>query len=234
MKARKNPFAIDRIEALLHFEPEWCGTNWQGLLDRWRKLDYRAAIVGPHGSGKSTLLRTLETQLSSDTTVHQWFLNDRKPELDPQEWQRLESTAEKNTVILLDGAEQLSRRSWQRFQKTIDESSAPLRALVTQHRASRFRWPTLLSTRPTPALLTHLIGKLAPDFRQTLTDSQIASLFTRHRGNLREALWQCYDLCSANDHPPADSLLNDQFQRSQSNADIVTPITTPAVRTQIQ
>lgn len=234
MKARENPFAIDRIEALLNFEPEWCGSDWPDLLDRWRQLDYRAAIVGPHGSGKSTLLRTLETQLSSETTVHHLFLNDSKPDLDPQEWQRLESTAEKNTVILLDGAEQLNRRAWRRFHTTIIRSTASIRALVTQHRASRFRWPTLLSTRPTPALLCHLIEKTAPDFHQTLTDSQIDSLFTRHRGNLREALWQCYDQCSANDHPLADSRLSDHCQRSQFTADIVAPITAPAVLTQIQ
>ena len=196
MKARENPFANDRIEALLEFEPEWCDTDWPGLLDRWRQLGYRAAIVGPHGSGKTTLLRTLEAQLSQNSTVHHLFLNDRKPDLTSSECQLLENLTEKNSVILLDGTELLNRRWWQRFHKIIDQSSIPLRALVTQHRPSRFRWPTLLSTKPTPPLLAHLIEKLAPDFRQTLTDSQITAMFSDHSGNLREALWECYDACS--------------------------------------
>ena len=201
MKARENPFAIDRIEALLDFEPEWCGTDWPTLLDRWQKLDYRAAIVGPHGSGKTTLLRTLESRLKEDATAsaHHLFLNDRKPDLEQREWQVLEEICSSTTttaVILLDGAEQLNRRAWQRFQKIIAQSNGSLRALVTQHRPSRFRWPTLLSTNPTPALLGHLIEKLAGDFRQTLTEPQIGDLLTRHHRNLREALWECYDDCS--------------------------------------
>lgn len=196
MKARENPFAMDRVEALLGFEPEWSGTDWPTLLTRWRELNYRAAIVGPHGSGKSTLLRTLEAQQGSDATVHHFFLNDRKPDFEFFEWQRLENITEKNPIILLDGAEQLSGRAWRRFHKIITHSNASLRALVSQHRPTRFRWPTLLSTQATPALLAHLIEKLAPDFRQTLTDSQINALHRRHHSNLREALWECYDACS--------------------------------------
>jgi MoxR-like ATPase len=201
MKAHDNPFAMERIEALLEFEPEWYGTNWPDLLQHWQQLDYRAAIVGPHGSGKTTLLRSLEARLKNERTqVHHFFLNDRQPDLKAHEWQRLQNLDDQaTTVILLDGAERLNRRAWRRFHESIVSHNGSVRALVTQHRASRFytRWPTLLKTNPTPALLAHLIEKLAPDFANSLTKSQIADLLTRHGGNLREAMWECYDSFSA-------------------------------------
>ena len=201
MKARDNPFAIDHIEALLDFEPEWCGIDWPDLIDRWQDLNYRAAIVGPHGSGKSTLLRTLERRLQSDnsTRIFHFFLNDQRRDLEQSEWHALESCRSNTAtaVVLVDGAEQFKRRSWLRFRRIIATNTGTIRSLVSQHHGSLLRWPTLLTTTPTPDLLAHLIEKLAPDFRRFLTESEIGNLLARHRGNIREALRECYDSCAA-------------------------------------
>lgn len=232
MKARDNPFASDRVEALLDFEPAWCdsGLDWTELLDRWRSLNFRATIVGPHGSGKSTLLRSLATRFRSDgEPVCHLFLNDQKTTFSEAEWQGMESLANRpaNTTVLLDGAEQLNWRGWRRFRKVIDRSA--VRVLVTSHRPGR--WPTLISTKTTPHLLGHLIEKLTRDCSSpSLTESQIENLFARHRGNLREALWECYD--GAADR--VGNCRSAHFQRNQPSADVAAEATAPIDLTQIQ
>jgi len=232
VKARDNPFASDRVEATLDFEPSWSesGLDWTGLLDRWRTLRFRATIVGPNGSGKSTLLRSLAAHLRSQGgLVRDLFLNDQKNTLSEEEWQDLERLTDcpGRTTVLLDGAEQLSWRGRHRFRKIIDRHA--FRVLGTHHRPGR--WPTLISTTTTPALLAHLIEKLTRDSSSpSLTESQIEDLFARHRGNLREALWECYDRAADR----AGNRRSAHFQRTQPSADAAADVATPMDLTQIQ
>ena len=183
LKARDNPFYSDRIEDQIEFDPAWCDTRWQDICQRWETLDGRAAIVGPHGSGKTTFLRAFEKRL--DTPVAHFFLNDERPAMDSADWRRLQRSVDANAVIFLDGAERLGWRAWRRFTRALGSSG---RALVTQHRKGR--WSALVETRSSPQLLAHLIDELS-DKRVDPVD--IEALFHGHRGNLREALWECYD-----------------------------------------
>ena len=47
-RARDNPFANDRIEREIEFDPKWCSTSWPKIFEHWEKLAHRAAIVGPY------------------------------------------------------------------------------------------------------------------------------------------------------------------------------------------
>jgi hypothetical protein len=50
MKARGNPFSMDRVERFRYRPIE--GT-WVKIMERLKGMGHRAAIVGPEGSGKA-------------------------------------------------------------------------------------------------------------------------------------------------------------------------------------
>ncbi len=181
-RARDNPFANDRIEREIEFDPQWCGTNWPEIFDRWQKLNHRAAIVGPHGSGKTFFLRAFEKRLDRPTA--HFFLNDERPSLSPEDWQRLQIASDAGSVIFLDGAERLGWTNWRKFRRMVSQQ----KVISTQHRQAR--WPMLLNTSASPDLLAYLVKALSSE---NLSNSETAALLSRHKGNLREALWECYD-----------------------------------------
>ena len=181
ISASENPFATFRVESLLAFKPEWSGTSWEKIDTDLEKLNYRAAIIGPHGSGKTTLMEALEKRLRDrGETLVNFFLNDETPKLP----EPLPATVDQNTIILLDGAEQLGPIAWRRFLRRIRQARG---LIITAHRTGRL--PLLLKTESSPALLQRCIDVLDP------TSSVSAEkLYKRHRGNLREALIECYRL----------------------------------------
>ena len=65
MRARDNPFAVQRVLAIRY---RLSGVTWEELLARLAALRFRAALVGPHGHGKTTLLEDLGERLG-----HQGF-----------------------------------------------------------------------------------------------------------------------------------------------------------------
>ena len=60
MRARNNPFAVQRVLAIRY---RLGGTTWDELMERLASLRFRAELVGPHGSGKTTLLEDLGSRL---------------------------------------------------------------------------------------------------------------------------------------------------------------------------
>src|SRR3972149_3545862 len=61
MKARENPFAVDRV---LKVRYRFQVNGWAEFLDRLAASRCRGAIVGPEGSGKTTLLEDLRPRLT--------------------------------------------------------------------------------------------------------------------------------------------------------------------------
>jgi len=179
MTASDNPFATRHLEAL-PFQPQ--GTTWDALRARWEKLHRRAAICGPKGSGKTTLCHELAALWKSQNhrvrTIH---LSEDIRRLSGETWRK----PARNEIIILDGAEQLSPPAWLIFRWKMRNA---LGLLITQH--NRGRLPTLLETTTSPALLADLAQQLAP--RIDIPDN----LFSKHQGNLREALLELYDSAS--------------------------------------
>ncbi|MFC1760733.1 hypothetical protein ACFL6U_01475 [Planctomycetota bacterium] len=60
LRAKDNPFAIDRVHQIRYDPP---GTSWDNLLGHLAGMQYRGAIVGACGSGKTTLSEDLQTHL---------------------------------------------------------------------------------------------------------------------------------------------------------------------------
>ncbi len=188
-RARQNPFASDRVEALLPFEPQWLGENWTDLMERLECFGYRGEVVGPHGSGKTTLLAGIKTRLESQgLPVLSLFLNEESSDLGEAEWCALDRAAAGggSVVVLLDGAEQMSWWDWRRLRSL----SKRFRGLVTtQHR--RGRLPVLVRTETSVEMLRQFAGRLAPGF--AWDEGEAERVFLHTNGNLREALWYCYD-----------------------------------------
>jgi len=191
-RARENPFASDRVEALLTFEPEWLNQTWEILMDRLIQLDYRASIIGPHGSGKSTLLSDLKSRLlEQGFQVESFFLNEEQKKLCGTDWERLDhlevsEVSGKRTIVFLDGAEQMSSWQWRRFKKMTTKHSG---LIITQHKQGKM--PLWLKTETSLEMFRDFVARLSPDFDQH--NDSLECCYLNTNGNIREALWQCYD-----------------------------------------
>ncbi len=185
-RACDNPFSNERVDDLLFFEPEWLGVTWADLMGRLEELDYRGAVVGPHGSGKTTLLSALRTKLEAEGfSVQRFFLNEESRDLNEEDWRRLDTAG--RAVILLDGAEQFSWMKWRKFLRM----ASPCRGLViTQHKVGKL--PLWLTTQTSVEMLQEFVQRLDPGFVNR--GVSLADLYQKSQGNVREALWLCYDI----------------------------------------
>jgi len=189
MKARDNPFTVDRISAL-RYRP--LDTTFDEILRRLEELNYRAAIVGPEGSGKTTLLENLQDALAQQGfKTWMFFVNDTVP-LNGPACRRLLTEVASDEIVLLDGADAVRRSAWMLFRRRTASHAAGL--IVTSHRPGLL--PTLTKCSTTPALLQEIVNELQPPGR-TLSADFLSDLYQRHAGNLRDCLRELYDLYTA-------------------------------------
>lgn len=188
MKARENPF---RTERLLKMRYRFHGTTWDELLRRFESMDYRAALIGSHGAGKTTLLEDFVPQLRErgfDTELIR--LDGHEPRFRPGFVEALLGRLTPNHIVLLDGAEQLNWAAWKYFEWQTRHAGG---LLITTHQAGRL--PTLYHC----ATSDQLLARIAADLLHTTEHSTgplAESLFHKHRGNLRDALREWYDIAS--------------------------------------
>lgn len=188
MRARNNPFRSERLLAVRY---RLQGITWNELLARCERLRYRAALVGPYGSGKTTLLEDLEPRLRAQGFEPRLIrLNSEGRVFTPDVFSRLAARTDQKAILLVDGTEQLGPLAWYRF-KWVTRKAGGL--IITRHTPGRL--PTLHECLTSVDLLERIIGELlgasSPNLR-----GQAEQLFHKHRGNLREALRDCYDLLS--------------------------------------
>jgi hypothetical protein len=176
MRACDNPFAVHRV---LRERYRLSAAEWDALTTRFEALGRRAAIVGPHGSGKTTLLEDLGERLKAAgwrIQMLRFHRGDRRlPALPP--W-------EASDVVLCDGAEQLSCLDWQRLKFRAREAGG---LIITAHHDGRL--PVLRRCATSPAVLRDLTASLGVP----LSNLDCRALYTRHHGNLRDALRELYD-----------------------------------------
>lgn len=182
MRAGDNPFNVQKLRSIRY---RLSGQTWDGLLERLATLDWRAAIVGPHGHGKTTLLEDLMPRLEArGFRVRSVLLHTGDRRLGRERKDRLFRDLGPRDILCVDGAEQLGRWSWLALRL---RSRAAGGLLITSHRAGML--PTLVGCETTPELLAgivrDLLGEEGPD---------PAELLARHDGNVREALWELYDV----------------------------------------
>lgn len=178
------------------------------IIKRLFELQTRCAIVGPHGVGKTTLLRQLEQELKQLSKPTRWFEFHASDSSSPQ---RISDFRE-GEVTFIDGFEQLS--IWRRWQLIRQAKAKQAGLVVTTHRKSRLR--TLVDFSPTYESLEQVLIAIEHQllageanqfemsqgwnlasryrsYRSSLSLQAKRSLFQRHRGNIREILFELYD-----------------------------------------
>jgi len=191
MKARDNPFAVERIHTI-RYRP--LHTTFDQLLARLHELNYRAAITGPEGSGKTTLLEDLQQVLErKGFRTRLVFVNDASL-FDSPACRQLLSELARDQILLLDGADLIRRSDWSLLKRHTITHAYGL--VITSHK--RGLLPTLIECSTTPALLREIVAELLPQSRTTPAEF-LDSLYERHKGNLRACLRELYDLYAQGD-----------------------------------
>jgi hypothetical protein len=204
VKARDNPFGAARVLSAIRYadpagDPGEARDIVVSLLSRLDALSYRAAIVGPHGSGKTTLLEDLEPVLAQRGFRMTHIRLDAEHRRLPREWALSARRLEAGDIVCLDGAEQLGPIAWLWFRWRARRAGG---LIITTHR--RGRLATLVTCATTAGLLDRIIQRLAPD--GLVAAPPAAELFARHRGNLRDALRELYDVYAAAPDPRPGSV----------------------------
>ena len=163
------------------------------IVQQFIAIKSTGQIVGPHGSGKSTLVQSLVPHLrAAQWTVDVIQLRDGQRRLpaiggEQRRW-------DANTVLIVDGYEQLNR--WAQYRLGKQQRRQGFRLLVTTHCEVRMRliWRTVA----TEATLVRIVEQLTADLSSPLRPSQqqVRDAFNAHDGNLREALFDLYDIVS--------------------------------------
>ncbi|HKV12028.1 MAG TPA: hypothetical protein VJ725_28040 [Thermoanaerobaculia bacterium] len=182
MRARDNPFAVSRV---LTIRSRLAGVTWNELLDRLAAFEFRAALVGPHGHGKTTLLEDLAPRLEDrGFRLRAATLRAGDRRLTAAQEETLFGDLTGRDLLLVDGAEQLGRLSWLSLRR---KSRAAGGLVITSHRAGLL--PTLHECRTTPELLEGIVRELLGSEAEGMPE-----LWQRHRGNVRDALRELYDV----------------------------------------
>jgi hypothetical protein len=190
--SRPNPFSTRFVRpgAIEYIFPD--ETDAKRMIDRLQSNGWRGEIVGPHGSGKSALLSTLIPAIrQAGKTPLLVELHDNQRKL-PIDLARLST----KSVLIVDGYEQLGR--WSRFRLRLFCRRHGIGLLITSHRPMGF--PKLHSTEPTAELTQQIVKKLL-DNEQFADGSfeepdleYIEKSLARHGGDIREILFELYDL----------------------------------------
>ena len=184
-----NPFSTRYVRpgALPFFFRD--GETAHSVVARLRDQEWRGAIIGPHGSGKSTLVAALVAELRAKGrrplpyTFHDGVarlpgLTPRALGLDPA------------VVLIIDGYEQLS--PWQKFRVRRSCRQAGCGLVVTAHSPTGL--PELYRTNVTPKLAERVFADLTDAQPALATVSDLRACLAARHANLREALFDLYDL----------------------------------------
>ena len=186
---RENPFCSRRIRpGALPFQfPE--GDDAASLVDRLARNGWWGQIVGPHGSGKSALLAALAPaieQAGHNTLLIELHDGQRRLPMSLGSDARIGAS----TMLIVDGYEQLGRMSRFRLKRYCRRHAAGL--LVTAH--APVGLPGLFRTSPELELAQKIVGELSQGYGSYVDSNDVAQRFSHHGGNLREMLFDLYDV----------------------------------------
>ncbi|MCA9402676.1 MAG: hypothetical protein KC897_02745 [Candidatus Omnitrophica bacterium] len=188
IRARENPFASHRVDALAYRFEHGC---WEELGTLLHRQGYRGAIIGPYGSGKTTLLEQLAKRLRiAGRESRRIFVNAQRPRLTAAQWREVWRAAARYEVVLIDGADLLPWWQWQAVRCLCFRSGG---LVVAAHR--RCGLPVLHRCSSSVAQLRRLLA----DLDVPLTADEARRLYEDHRGDIRAVFRALYLRLAAGD-----------------------------------
>ena len=167
------------------------GQSLDQLVEDFLATGEQGQIVGPHGSGKSTLLAAFLPRLRDlGYHVESIALHDGQRRL-PVDFPapNLNGSNKARTVIVVDGYEQLGRLERWRLRRRCQRQAWGL--LVVVHASVGL--PTICELNISNELANRVVSGLLDEREFTANEPLIAELLRRHRGNLRDVLFDLYD-----------------------------------------
>lgn len=147
-------------------------------------------IVGPHGAGKSTLLHAWLPQLAgAGRDIVWWTLHAGERHL-PAGWKNAAREWGRDTLVVIDGYEQLSW--WSRRQLQFRCRRVGCGLLVTTHRDAGL--PDLLHVRSSLEVVQTLVAELTHDMPIRIAAAEVTTLYHACQGNVRDLFFALYDL----------------------------------------
>lgn len=157
----------------------------QTLADR----GWTGQIVGPHGSGKSTLLASLRPALHAEgRQTHLVVLHDGQRRMPAESWPPAKPLSE-NTVVLVDGYEQLSRFSRAGLKRSCRGASCGL--VVTCHESVGLA--ELFRTSSDADRVGRVVRQLLRGHSMAVDDDELRQMRAEYGHNVRELLFALYD-----------------------------------------
>ncbi len=184
-----NPFSARRLRpgATPFLFP--AGQDVATLLERLRENGWWGQIIGDHGSGKSSLLAALIPAIGlAGRQVRLVELHDGQRKLPPEIYHS--GAILPQSVLVVDGYEQLSRWSRLRTRQYCRRLGCGL--IVTAH--APVGLPDLFRTSPTLEVVQEVVGRLLQGKPNPWSAQELSDRFERHQGNVRELLFELYDL----------------------------------------
>ena len=185
----RNPFSTSRVRpgAVPYCFPP--GHGARDLVRRLRDGGWWGQIIGPHGSGKSALVAALVPAVEhAGRRTILVGLHDGQRRLGVD--LRSPPAADASTLLIVDGYEQLGRLSRFRLKRFCRRRGIGL--LVTAHRSVGL--PELFRTATSVELARRVVARLLGEQSTLITPEDVAERFSRNDGDLRETLFDLYDL----------------------------------------
>jgi hypothetical protein len=188
-----NPFATCRVRpgAVPFFFRD--RESAADLVEQLRAAGWWGQIVGPHGTGKSTLLAALVPHLRGagrEPLLVVRRQGERALPREAREVLRNPGREGRRLLLVIDGYEQLSWWAAWRARRLCRGGGHGL--LVTTHADAGL--PDLYRTCVSREAAQRVVAHLTAGAASTVTDAEVAGRLAARAGNLREALFDLYDL----------------------------------------
>ena len=165
------------------------GVGIADLVAQLRTQDWWGQIIGPHGTGKSTLLAALMPALAAAGREPLWYaFRDGVISLPGFRADQLGLHA--GAILVIDGYEQLS--SWQRWRLCRACRRSGCGLVVTVH--TQVGLPGLYHTNVDADMARRVLSHLNREGTADVSPEDLIQCLTIRKGNLREALFDLYDL----------------------------------------